>query len=74
MKIKRFVECIEKPSKDEFIVTDVTVGKLYTVTWIEEDDYLLIDDKGKSRYYRHRFFKDADWQGDMAQAIKINNL
>jgi len=62
MKIKMYVECVEKPSKDEFIITDVTVGKIYPVKWIDESDYQLIDDKGKSRYYRQKYFKDAEWQ------------
>ena len=74
MKIKRFIECVEKPSKEEFTITNITVGKIYPVTWIDNDDYKIIDDRKQERYYRHRFFKDATWQDEMAQAIKINNL
>jgi hypothetical protein len=62
MAIKMYVECIGKPSKEEFRATDVTIGKIYPVKWIDGDDYQIIDDKGKVRYYRHGFFKDAEWQ------------
>lgn len=63
MATKMYVECIEKPSKDEFTITDVTVGRIYPVKWIDNDDYQILDDKGKVRYYRQKFFKDAEWQG-----------
>jgi len=63
MATKMYVECVEKPSKDEFTTTDVTVGKTYPVKWIDESDYQIVDDKGNVRYYRHKFFKDAEWQG-----------
>lgn len=64
MKTKMYVECIENPSKDEFTATDITVGKIYPVNWIDNDDYQIVDDKGNCRYYRQRFFKDAEWQGE----------
>lgn len=63
MAIKIYVECIEKPTTKEFVCTDITVGKIYPVKWIDEGDYEIIDDKSKTRFYRHRFFKDAEWQG-----------
>jgi hypothetical protein len=66
MATKMYVECIEKPSKEEFTTTDVTVGKTYPVKWIDESDYQIIDDKGNARYYRQKFFKDAEWQGVLA--------
>jgi hypothetical protein len=66
MATKMYVECIEKPSKDEFTITDVTVGKIYPVKWIDHDDYQIVDDKGNVRYYRQKFFKDAEWQGFLA--------
>ena len=62
MATKMFVECIEKPAKEEFTTTDITVGKTYPVKWVDNDDYQIVDDKGNVRYYRHYFFKDADWQ------------
>ena len=63
MTIKMYVECVEKPSKDEFTTTDVTVGKTYPVKWIDESDYQIVDDNKNVRYYRQKFFKDAEWQG-----------
>ena len=63
MATKMYVECINKPPKAEFTATDVTIGKKYPVKWIDESDYQIIDDKGNIRYYRHEFFKDAEWQG-----------
>ena len=62
MKIKMYVECVEKPSKEEFTTRNITVGKIYPVIWIDSDDYQIVDDKNEKRYYRQRFFKDADWQ------------
>ena len=66
MITKMYVECIEKPSKEEFTTTDVTVGKIYPVKWIDNDDYQIVDDKGNARYYRQKFFKDAEWQGKLS--------
>ena len=63
-KTKMFVECIEVPSKDEFTTTDISIGKIYPVKWIDNNDYQIVDDKGKVRYYQHRFFKDAEWQNE----------
>ena len=60
MATKMYVECIKKPSRDECIATDVTVGKIYPVKWIDESDYQIIDDKKKVRYYRRKFFKNAE--------------
>ena len=66
MATKMYVECVEKPSKDEFTTTDITVGKTYPVKWIDNDDYQIVDDKGNVRYYRQKFFKDAKWEGVVA--------
>ena len=66
MATKMYVECIEKPSRNEFTTTDVTVGKIYPVKWIDESDYQIIDDKNQLRYYRQEFFKDAKWQGSLS--------
>lgn len=63
MAIKMYVQCVEKPLKEEFLATDITVGKIYPVKWIDEDDYRIRDDKGMTRFYRQRFFIDAEWQG-----------
>jgi hypothetical protein len=59
-----YVKCIGKPSRTEFTCTNVTVGKTYPVKWINNDDYLITDDKEELRYYRQRFFKETDWQGE----------
>lgn len=61
-----YVECVEKPSKDEFTTTDVTAGKIYPVKWIDNNDYQIVDDNGNLRYYRQKFFKDAEWQGELS--------
>lgn len=58
---KFFVRCIEKPSSEEFICTDITVNKTYAVRWVDSDDYEIIDDKGDIRYYRQKFFVDSEW-------------
>lgn len=60
MAIKMYVECIEKPSKEEYISTDITVGNIYPVKWIDESDYQIVGDKGKLQHYRHKFFKDVE--------------
>ena len=62
MKTKIYVECIEKLLRTEFTTTNITVGKVYPVKWIDNDDYQIEDDKGEIRYYRQKFFTDAEWQ------------
>lgn len=53
--------CVGKPSNKEFTEINITVGNVYSVKWIEGDDYQIIDDNKKLRWYQQRFFEDCEW-------------
>jgi hypothetical protein len=34
---------------------------VYDVKWVDHDDYEILDDDLKLRWYRQRFFVQVDW-------------
>lgn len=55
------VKCINKPAKKNFVCVDVTIGNIYEVKQVDSDDFLIIDDKKKLRWYHVDLFVVVDF-------------